>query len=249
MTQLYTNYKFEHAMYSGLSIIIPTYNEAEGIQQLILYLLKEGQTALPEIVVSDGGSTDNTRVLAQEAGAKVVLSSKKGRAAQMNAGAAEATGSILYFLHADTFPHAGYIEAILSSCTPCHGAGCFRLRFDEEHWFLKLNSWFTRFNIDRIRFGDQSLFIQRKYFEKIRGFREELLIMEDQEIIYRIKKVTGFKVLPLAVTTSAKKYRENGKYKLQFIFALIWLLFYWGLPQQKLVSIYNSLIKKSKLKD
>jgi rSAM/selenodomain-associated transferase 2 len=233
----------------SISIVIPTYNEAGGIQRLVRYLLASGGGAAPEVIVSDGGSTDGTLELAKAAGAKVIRSPDKGRAAQMNAGAAVATGHILYFLHADTFPPVDFKEAILRSCAAGDGAGCFRLRFDEEHWFLKVNAWFTRFDIDSIRFGDQSLYILKSDFDRIGGFRKDHVVMEDQEIVRRIKKMTRFRVLPAAVMTSAQKYRENGIFRLQFIFSAIWLLYYMGVPQQKLVAIYNRLIKKSKLQD
>ncbi len=203
---------------------------------------------MPEIIVSDGGSTDLTPEIAEAAGAKVVLSPVKGRAAQMNAGAAVATGEILYFLHADTFPPPDYKEQIIASCTSACGAGCFRLQFDDAHWFLQLNAWFTRFDIDSIRFGDQSLYMLQRYFRQINGFREDLLLLEDQEIISRIRKVTGFKVLSAAVTTSARKYLENGVYRLQCIFSFIWFLYFLGFPQQKLVNIYNRLVRRPKLK-
>lgn len=234
-------------MAERISIIIPTYNEADNIQPLIRHL-QRSQSA-PEILVVDGGSTDNTRRLASAAGAKVVLSPVKGRAAQMNAGAKEASGTILYFLHADTFPPTDYQTAILQNCTPESGAGCFRLRFDDDHWFLRVNAWFTRFDVDHVRFGDQSLYIRKSVFEQIGGFRGDHVVLEDQEIIGRIKKRTGFRVLPMAVTTSAQKYLENGVYRLQLIFSVIWVLYYLKFPQQKLVSIYNRLIRKSKLKD
>ncbi|WP_266204746.1 TIGR04283 family arsenosugar biosynthesis glycosyltransferase [Pontibacter kalidii] len=230
-----------------ISIIIPTYNEADNIERLVRHLLKA--VPAPEVIVSDGGSTDATQLLAKEAGASVVQSSLKGRAPQMNAGAKAATGSILYFLHADTFPPADYQATILENCTPASGAGCFRLQFDDAHWFLSVNAWFTRFDVDSIRFGDQSLYIRRHYFEQIGGFRNDYVLLEDQEIISRIRKCTGFRVLSKAVTTSAQKYRENGIYRLQLIFSFIWFLYYLGLPQQKLVHIYNTLIRKSKLKD
>lgn len=235
-------------MPASISIVIPTYNEAGGIQGLVRYLLAAGNGPAPEIIVSDGGSTDNTPELARTAGAKVIQSPEKGRAAQMNAGAAAASGDILYFLHADTFPPADFKDAILRSCAAGHSAGCFRLRFDEEHWFLKVNAWFTRFDIDSIRFGDQSLYIRKSDFDRIGGFRKDHVVMEDQEIISRIRKITRFRVLPATVVTSAQKYRENGIFRLQFIFSAIWLLYYVGVPQQKLVNIYNRLIKKSKLK-
>ncbi|MEJ8801971.1 TIGR04283 family arsenosugar biosynthesis glycosyltransferase [Pontibacter sp. H249] len=236
-------------MPANISIVIPTYNEAGGIQQLVQYLLTSGGESILEVIVSDGGSTDNTPALASAAGAKVVCSPKKGRAAQMNSGAASATGEILYFLHADTFPPADFHKDIIKNCRSGAGAGCFRLQFDEKHWFLKVNAWFTRFDLDHLRFGDQSLFILKYDFVRIGGFSEDHVVMEDQEIIYRIKEVTQFKVLPAAVVTSAQKYRENGVYRLQFIFLIIWLLYYLKVPQQKLVSIYNRLIIKSKLQD
>lgn len=236
-------------MPAHISIVIPTYNEAEGIQRLVGYLLSTGYTPVPEIIVSDGGSTDDTPVLAKEAGAKVIRSPKKGRAPQMNAAATVASGDILYFLHADTFPPEDFLSVISSNCTYENGAGCFRLKFDDDHWFLKANAWFTRFDFDSIRFGDQSLFILKQYFVQAGGFKEDLLIMEDQEIISRIRKITGFKVLPATVTTSAQKYRENGVFRLQVIFSFLWGLYYLGVPQQKLLSIYNSLIRKSKMKD
>ncbi|OKL41855.1 TIGR04283 family arsenosugar biosynthesis glycosyltransferase [Pontibacter flavimaris] len=231
-------------MITSISIVIPTYNEAENIGQLIRYLLHTGTGPAPEIIVSDGGSTDRTPEIARVAGAKVVSSPAKGRAAQMNAGATVATGEVLYFLHADTFPPADYKEQIVANCTSACGAGCFRLQFDAAHWFLQLNAWFTRFDVDSLRFGDQSLYMLRRCFRQINGFRSELLLLEDQEIIRRIRKVTGFKVLPAAVTTSARKYQENGVYRLQFIFSFIWLLYFLGLPQHKLAGIYNRLIRK-----
>ncbi len=67
------------------------------------------------------------------------------------------------------------------------GSGCFRLAFDHQHWFLKANAWVTRFDVNSIRFGDQSLFVTKNVFVKSGGFREDLLMMEDQEIIHRIK--------------------------------------------------------------
>ncbi|MFT2009577.1 TIGR04283 family arsenosugar biosynthesis glycosyltransferase [Pontibacter sp. 13R65] len=235
-------------MPESISIIIPTYNEAEGIQQLISYLLKAGKDKVREIVVSDGGSTDQTQALAAEAGAIVVPSPKKGRAAQMNAGAQVATGELLYFLHADTYPPAKFAQLLTGSHSSGYGAGCFRLQFNDDHWFLKANAFFTRFDVDSVRFGDQSLFIRKDLFHSIGGFREDLVVMEDQEIIGRIRKVTHFKLIPVAVTTSAKKYRENGVYRLQAVFFLIWGLYYLGVPQLKLVNLYNRFIKKSKLK-
>jgi hypothetical protein len=124
-----------------------------------------------------------------------------------------------------------------------YSSGCYRLSFDHDHWFLKFNCWFTRFNIDLIRFGDQSLFVTKEVFEKAGGFNEELLIMEDQEIIPRIKRYSRFMVFDKAVVTSARKYLKNGVYKLQAIFTILYFLYFLGFSQETLVKMYKRLIK------
>src|SRR5690242_17441602 len=142
-----------------ISIIIPTYNEEGQIGKTLRHLFScPGMEWVTEIIVADGGSVDNTLREAATAGAQGVISPGKGRAMQMNYGAAEATGSILYFLHADSLPPADFIGCILRSIEKGNDGGCFRLRFDCGHRFLRAVAWFTRFNSGLIRFGDQSLF-------------------------------------------------------------------------------------------
>jgi rSAM/selenodomain-associated transferase 2 len=230
-----------------ISIIIPTYNEAGAIEKLVTYLLRVKANPVQEIIVADGGSTDNTCLLARQAGALAIVSPKKGRGAQMNYGASLATGNILYFLHADSYPPNGFRQDILCAVKHGYSSGCYRLAFDDPHPFLRFNAWFTRFNINAVRFGDQSLFVTKEVFQKAGCFREDLVIMEDQEIIGRIRKYARFKVLPGQVTTSARKYRDNGVYKLQSIFFLIYFLYQLGVPQEKLVNLYKRLIRQNKV--
>ena len=117
-----------------LSIVIPTLNEAETIERLIKHLKKMAiQPELLELIVVDGGSTDDTQSLAKKNEATVIESSK-GRAKQMNAGAAIAQGAILYFLHADSFPPEHYDQHIYNEVGKLNLAGCFRMRFDSNHW-------------------------------------------------------------------------------------------------------------------
>ncbi|WP_207431843.1 TIGR04283 family arsenosugar biosynthesis glycosyltransferase [Sabulibacter ruber] len=230
-----------------LSIIVPTYNEVDQIGQTIRHIRSaSGQHAL-EILVVDGGSADGTALIAEQHGATVVNSERKGRAAQMNKGASLAQGELLYFLHADSIPPQGFIDQILTAYQQGARSGCFRLAFDDPHWFLKANAWFTRFNINGLRFGDQSLFVAKEVFAQSGGFREDLVVMEDQEIIHRLKKLGTFRVLPDVVITSARKYRENGVFRMQGIFYLIWSLYYLGYSQQQLVKVYKKLIRKHKL--
>ncbi len=229
------------------SIIIPTYNEADQIANTISIVHTANGKHEAEIIVVDGGSTDDTVRIAEKCGATVVRSERKGRAAQMNKGASVAKHNMLYFLHADSIPPNNFTTQILSAYKNGAKSGCFRLAFDYEHWFLKANCWFTRFDVNAVRFGDQSLFVTKEVFLKSGGFREDLLMMEDQEIIHRIKKYGRFKVMNDYVTTSARKYLDNGVYRMQGIFFRIWFLYYLHYPQERLLKLHRKLIRKYKL--
>lgn len=222
------------------SIIIPTYNEGKKVSGLISFLKKETGRDEVEIIVVDGGSSDNTIEEAEKAGAKVYKSPQKGRARQMNYGAGQANGSWLYFLHADTTPPASFIESLKRVRQSGAKGGCFRLKFDIDHWALKSYAWFTRFDIDLFRFGDQSLLVEKQLFEAIGGFDETLIVMEDQEIVRRIKKHARFRVIPDFVTTSGRRYERIGVFKLQLIFTIIVLLYYLGVQQETIVNFYRS---------
>ncbi|MDP4284756.1 MAG: TIGR04283 family arsenosugar biosynthesis glycosyltransferase [Bacteroidota bacterium] len=230
-----------------ISIIIPTYNEASQIAETIRKTLAARGDHETEIIIVDGGSMDNTVSIARECGVKTVLSEHKGRAAQMNKGAAVAQGDIFYFLHADSIPPVNFTNYIIDALAKGFSSGCFRLSFDYDHWFLKANCWFTRFDINAVRFGDQSLFVTKKIFQSIGGFKEDILMMEDQEIIHRIKEYGKFVVMNGTINTSARKYLDNGIYRLQVIFFLIWFLYYSGYSQEHLLKLHRKLIHKHKL--
>ncbi len=231
-----------------ISVIIPVFNEEKTIAKTILKIRNETDSHnITNLIIVDSGSTDKTVEVAQDMDATVIYSDKKGRAAQMNEGAAKATGTIFYFLHADSFPPEGFTNEILQYTQKGFTCGCYRLAFDYNHWFLNVCSWCTRFNINAVRFGDQSLYVSRDVFFKSGGFKEALLMMEDQEIIHRLKKFGKFVVMKNAITTSARKYLDNGIFYLQWLFTRIWLMYYLGASQQKLVTFYRSHIRNSKL--
>lgn len=230
-----------------ISIIIPTYNEADQIASTIDNVRNAADDIACEIIIVDGGSSDNTKAIAQDLGAIVVESKRKGRGAQMNTGASIAKGELLYFLHADSIPPKAFTTQILQAYHNGFSSGCFRLRFDMQHWFLKANCWFTRFNVNAVRFGDQSLFVTKETFEKSGGFREDLIMMEDQEIIHRIKRYGKFVVMNDYVTTSARKYKDNGIYRMQGIFFRIWSMYYLGYSQEQMLKTYKRLIRNHKL--
>lgn len=231
-----------------ISVVIPTYNEEGSIGKTI-DSIKTGSTTglVKEIIVVDAGSSDNTRNEAIAAGARVIQSAGKGRAFQMNEGAAVATENVLHFIHGDSLLPIGFAAAVMNSIQEGYVCGCFRLTFDHAHWFLKLNCWFTRFDINAIRFGDQSLFVTRDVFDKSGGFRNDLIIMEDNEIVRRIKKYGKLKVINSSIITSAKKYRTNGIFKMQSIFFLLYTMYYLGFSQQRLLKTYKKIIIQNKL--
>ncbi len=229
-----------------ISIIIPVVNEADVIEKNIANIRNACSTNDVEFIIVDGGSTDGTIAIAEKLSVTVVRC-EKGRAKQMNHGALFAKGEILYFLHADSIPPLQFDQKILNAYQNGAAIGCFRLAFDYKHWFLKANSWFTRFDMNAIRFGDQSLFVVKNVFLKSGGFREDMVIMEDQEIIHRLKKHGKFIVLKDEVITSARKYLDNGIFKMQGIFFIIWAMYYLGYSQEHLLKEYKKLINKHKL--
>ncbi len=227
-----------------ISIIIPTCHESERIEKLV-HTLKNNSSErnIQEIIVVDACSGDNTAEIAKRAGAKVFLTERRGRALQMNTGANLATGDIFYFLHADTIPPKKFDERILQSIKDGNDAGCFRMKFDSKHPFFRFFSWFTRFNNNLCRFGDQSLFAKRDLFGKINGFDINLEIMEDNDIVRRITKQGKFSVIPDYVVTSARRYRKNGMLRLQWNYTVINILYYLGFSQEEIVRYYQNHIQ------
>lgn len=226
-----------------ISIIIPVLNEEKQIGKLIRYLKKYGEDYVSEIIISDGGSTDQTIKIAEESGAVVLKAPGRGRALQMNAGAEVATSQILYFLHADSFPPQNFCLEIAEAIKKGADAGSFTLRFDTPNPILKLYSLFTHLPITEVRFGDQSLFVKKRLFKLVGGFRNELIVMEDQQIVRDLKRKGEFVLINRSVLTSARKYRAIGAFKLQFIFTIIWTGYYLGARQNTLLHIYQSFIR------
>ncbi len=228
---------------SKISVIIPVLNEESHIGDLLdqLKLLSDSNN-ISEIIVADGGSTDGTLDILSERDDIKLIHSEAGRAKQMNKAAQAATGEILYFLHADSVPPQGFDVYILKTFRRGHSAGCFRLKFDDNHWWLKLAGWFTRFNWRICRGGDQSLFISRSEFDELGGFNEEFLIYEDNELIQRLYDRNSFTVINEPITTSARCYRKNGIWRLQYHFWAIYLKKRNGASAEDLYNYYKKNI-------
>jgi rSAM/selenodomain-associated transferase 2 len=227
-----------------ISIIIPVLNEAETIEDLLNHLIDNASLEnLTEIIVVDGGSTDGTQGLVSNLGLSIkLISSEKGRAKQMNLGAKASRGAILYFLHADSFPPNRYDALIIQEYHKNNLAGCFRLRFDNDHWWLRLASWLTQFSWRACRGGDQSQFICKELFNDIGGFDESYIIYEDNILINELFARKEFVVINKEIKTSARLYERHGVWTLQYHFWTIYVKKWFGANADDLLAYYKKHI-------
>ncbi|MEO6230662.1 MAG: TIGR04283 family arsenosugar biosynthesis glycosyltransferase [Ferruginibacter sp.] len=227
-----------------ISIIIPTFNEALNIGKLVNYLAVNGGDFVKEIIVVDGGSSDQTKQLATSAGATVLTSPGKCRAIQMNMGASVASGSILFFVHADTIPPESFTNDITAAIKDGFDFGRYRSEFDCKDWRLKLNAFFTRFDLFVCYGGDQTLFVSNNFFKQMNGFDDALMIMEEYDFTKRSKLAGRYKIMPKTTLISTRKYDENGWLKVQRANYTIVKMYKNGSSQAAIVERYKSLIKQ-----
>jgi rSAM/selenodomain-associated transferase 2 len=227
-----------------ISIIIPTVNDSRQLLFLLSYLRRVPFVEyISDIIVSDGNSKDTTIEIAQSYDNVIVIKNpSSNRAMQMNAAAKVATGKILYFLYPDTLPPRDFAYEIVNHFENGHSSGCFRLQFDHSHWFLQMSAWFTRFNINCFRSGKQSLFILKSLFDAMGGFREDHILLGEQEMVDRLRDNGNFVVIPRYITGSARKYLDNGIYKLQGIYFYIFALYRFGYSQSQILKMYRHLL-------
>lgn len=221
-----------------LSLILPTLNAAAGLPQV---LAAARAPIVGEVVVADGGSTDGTPVLAAALGARVVAG-RRGRGAQLAAGAAAARGDWLLFLHADTLLGAGWpaeAAAFIADSRNAERAACFRFRLDDAaaaaRRLERLVAW--RCRVLGLPYGDQGLLIARPFHDRLGGFRP-LPLMEDVDMVRRIGR-RRLTVLAADAVTSAARYRRDG-YVLRPVRNLLLLsLYFAGLPPPLLERWYR----------
>ncbi len=226
-----------------ISVIVPAYNEEERIPRLIDRVLRYGREALAEVIVADGQSNDATCTVADKAGARVLNSPRRGRAAQMNFGASFASGDILYFVHADTLPHPDFAMDIIHAIRQGYDMGCYRFVFDNGKWLLKINEWFTRLPFLWCRGGDQTLFVKKEIFDSLEGYRDDHLIMEDYEFIQRASKnACRFHIIPKNVIVSARKYDTNAYLRVLWANFTIMRMWRRAASQEAMIKRYKDML-------
>jgi glycosyltransferase involved in cell wall biosynthesis len=228
-----------------ISIIIPASNEEKTIRNTITYIYQHAsyKRLLKEvIVVVDAGSNDRTVTEAEKTGATIMISPRKGRAAQLNYGAQQASGKILYFLQGNSLPPENFISEIVKASSKGYAGGTFSLKFDYRHWLLNAVSWLTN-NASWVYLSDQSLFVTKELFEKSGGFREDHLVMANHEIIKRIKRYTNFIVIPNSMMSSAKKYLRTGIVRAGVIQGTVYLMHKLGYPQLVMTRLYRKYLR------
>jgi rSAM/selenodomain-associated transferase 2 len=191
-----------------VSIIIPTLNEAEGIEALLRHLNESFPGA--EIIVADGGSTDETAALASPLAN--VVGAERGRATQMNAGAKAATGEILWFLHSDCWPSERSVELITRSLEDERVvAGGFRWELAGSKWYYKTCTALAHLKNRRRRniFGDMGIFVRRRVFEDLGGYKE-IPILEEVEFNNRLRDAGEIALLDEPLPSSDRKLLREG---------------------------------------
>ncbi|HET98669.1 MAG TPA: DUF2064 domain-containing protein [Desulfurivibrio alkaliphilus] len=220
-----------------LSVIIPALNEAARIGATIAAL---GRTEGVEIIVADGGSRDQTPKLAATAGAKV-LQTPPGRARQQNLAADLAQGPYLLFLHADTLPPPGYQHLIRQALDdPATVAGAFRLNIEGKGTNLRLMEWGAnlRSRLRQLPYGDQGLFMTKRIFTELGGFAD-LPIMEDYELVGRLRRRGRVLTLPEPVVTAGRRWQTLGVWRTFLINQTVVIGFHAGIAPEKLAALYR----------
>lgn len=192
------------------SIIMPVLNEEAVLERQLTYLLQQCAGCNCEVLIVDGGSSDDTPAIAGRYGR--IITSSRGRATQMNAGAAVASGDVLLFLHADTQLPDSAFSAIEKALTePEVVGGAFRLRFDCEEWPYRFVACTAnlRSQFRKVFTGDQAYFMRAESFRAVGGYPDQPL-MEDLEIIRRLRRIGRVVLLPEYVTTSARRHAKIG---------------------------------------
>jgi len=224
-----------------LSIVIPTLNAVRGLRQTLDSIAAVTDELPCEVIVADGGSVDDTHLIAAECGA-IFLETRRGRGWQLGEGAKAAAGEWLMFLHADTVPQEGWARTVLAfMADPANRrrAGYFRFALDDDatgaRWLERLVA--IRSRMVGLPYGDQGLLISREFYEGVGGFTN-IPLMEDVDLVRRIGR-SRLTALGAVAVTSAERYRREGYIWRPLRNAFCLGLYSAGVPPKYIHSLYR----------
>lgn len=222
----------------NISIIVPVLNEESSLSKTLMQLQPLRHSG-HEVVIVDGGSVDNSLVIAQNA-ADTVIVSKKGRALQMNNGAAVANGDIFLFLHADTVLPDKTEHLILSYVDHDDLWGRFDIRLSSNKLIFRVIESLINFRsrLTGIATGDQAIFIDKKLFNKIGGF-PEIALMEDIALSKMLKDISAPVCLKQKVITSSRRWENRGVFATVLLMWKLRLYYFFGASPEKLSRLYR----------
>ena len=220
-----------------LSIVIPTLNAGSSLA----VTLEACKAIDAEIIISDGGSTDQTCEIAQSMGCTLNTSSP-GRGSQLIHGAQHANRDWLLFIHADSIPAQGWeacVEDFIKARGNRYRAGVFHLKLDDPAQQARRIEWWVerRAKTLALPYGDQGLLISRAYYNGLGGYRS-IPLMEDVDIIRRIGR-SGLYILPTHITTSARRYQRDGYWQRPARNLGLLGLYFLGVPPKLLARLYQ----------
>ncbi len=226
---------------ASLSVVIPTFNAGAGFEATLRSATAESGA---EIIVADAGSTDGTRELARQFGARVIQA-PRGRARQMNVASAHASGETLLFLHSDTLLPGGYVDEVHRTLArPGVVAGAFSFATDYAANSMRVVEASTNFRarILQLPYGDQGIFIRTADFRRLGGFRD-LPIMDDFDFVIRARKLGRVACAGSAAVTSGRRWRELGVWRTMIRNQTVVAMYYAGIDTERIARYYRRGVK------
>ncbi|HEY0791326.1 MAG TPA: TIGR04283 family arsenosugar biosynthesis glycosyltransferase [Chthoniobacterales bacterium] len=230
-----------------LSIIVPVLNEAELLTGFLRHLRDRAPEA--DIIVVEGGSTDGSLYIVRGLQTELVLSviqTGSGRARQMNAGAAMASGDVLWFVHVDSRVAPTAVHAIeQASAEPEVAGGCFRLRIPRRRWIYRVSDWLGNAGVDafHVALGDHGIFCRRDIFQAVEGF-PDVPLMEDAELYRAVGRLGRVRQLREFIDTSPRFYEKHGACRTTVFYAIILALYFLGVRPEVLARLYARIGRK-----
>ena len=221
-----------------ISVIIPILNEAKILDKTLSQLHTE--LGHHELIIVDGGSSDNSVCIAEKYGA--VIASERGRAKQLNTGAAAATGDILLFLHADVWLEPGALAAVETALSAGYIGGGFRQKIDGRSILYRSieRAGDIRGKYLKVFYGDSGIFLARADFEKIGGF-PDVPILEEMEFSKCLRKLGKTTLVVPHIHLSARRWETRGIIRTTVNNWLITFLYFLRVSPERLAELYQHI--------